>query len=425
MGKDLAGKEIGPGFIQRKNGRYEARYNDRFGKRISISGYELKDVRRRYHQAVYEDEKEINIRKDITLDAWYSRWMNEYKYDILRDDSKRHYNCVFRKHISPYLGKYKLRDIKQLDIKKRINELEKAGYGFETRNKVRILLVDVFNKALLNDYIIKNPASGITLKRDGRKEIRVLSTDEQTLFFDCCKGTFYDNLFVVAVTTGMRIGELAGLKWSDIDMNKKVISINRTLVYQQYDSDSKKEFHIEDPKTAASKRIIPINRQCELALKRQYVQKIVVSDKAPKSKKVKKEFKDFLFTTKFNTPLNSQIVCDAIKKIVNEINLTRDTLTEMELFSAHCFRHTFATRCFEAGIQPKTVQAYLGHATLQMTMDLYTAVMPKYLVSEMDKISSLYDSIEEDGDNIAEKIYSEKMMETADIIEFKGDPKVV
>ncbi len=59
----------------------------------------------------------------------------------------------------------------------------------------------------------------------------------------------------------------------------------------------------------------------------------------------------------------------------------------MELFLAHCFRHTFATRCFEAGIQPKTVQAYLGHATLQMTMDLYTAVMPKYLVSEMDKIS--------------------------------------
>ncbi len=97
----------------------------------------------------------------------------------------------------------------------------------------------------------------------------------------------------------------------------------------------------------------------------------------------------------------------------------------MELFSAHCFRHTFATRCFEAGIQPKTVQAYLGHATLQMTMDLYTAVMPKYLVSEMDKISSLYDSIEEDGDNIAEKIYLEKMMETADIIEFKGDHKVV
>ena len=266
MGKDLYGRELGPGIIQRKNGRYEARYNDRFGKRISISGYELKDVKKRYHQALYYDEKEINVRKDITLDAWYSRWMNEYKYDILREDSKRHYNCVFRKHISPYLGKYKLRDIKQLDIKKRINELEKAGYGFETRNKVRVLLVDVFNKALLNDYIIKNPASGITLKRDVRKEIRVLSTDEQTVFFDCCRGTFYDNLFVVAVTTGMRIGELAGLKWSDIDMNKKVISINRTLVYQQYDSDSKKEFHIEDPKTAASKRIIPINRQCELAL---------------------------------------------------------------------------------------------------------------------------------------------------------------
>ena len=84
-----------------------------------------------------------------------------------------------------------------------------------------------------------------------------------------------------------------------------------------------------------------------------------------------------LFTTKYGTPINSQIYIDAIDRIVNEINLTRDPLEQMERFSGHCFRHTFATRCFEAGIQPKTVQSYLGHATLQMTMDLYTAVFDK------------------------------------------------
>ena len=68
---------------------------------------------------------------------------------------------------------------------------------------------------------------------------------------------------------------------------------------------------------------------------------------------------------------------------MNESNLTRDSLDLMEKFSGHCFRHTFATRCFEAGIQPKTVQAYLGHATLQMTMDLYTSVMDKKKTDDM------------------------------------------
>ena len=95
----------------------------------------------------------------------------------------------------------------------------------------------------------------------------------------------------------------------------------------------------------------------------------------PTKKKCQEEFSKLLFTTKYGTPLNSELYCEAIDKIVNEMNLMRDELEKIEKFSGHTFRHTFATRCFEAGIAPKTVQKYLGHATLQMTMDLYTSVM--------------------------------------------------
>ena len=84
MGKDLKVRELGEGIIQRKNGRYEARFVDRFGKRASISGKDLKDVKRRYNQAIYENEQEINIKKDIKLDKWYKEWMNVYKYDMIR-----------------------------------------------------------------------------------------------------------------------------------------------------------------------------------------------------------------------------------------------------------------------------------------------------------------------------------------------------
>ena len=256
---------------------------------------------------------------------------------------------------------------------------------------------------MIDDFVRKNPAKGISIKRDEEKEIAVLSEENQASFFDCCKGTFYDNFFIVAITTGMRIGEIAALRWEDIDLDAKLIHVKRTLVYQKYDSDTCKTFHFELPKTKTSIRDIPINKQCEIALKKQFIQKNVVKEKTPK-KDINKDFSDLLFTTKFNTPLNAQIISDAINKIVDEINLTRDATDEIERFSCHCFRHTFATRCFEAGIKPKTVQSYLGHASLQMTMDLYTSVMPKHQVEEMTKLENALDNIQ----NSAEKFTDDK-----------------
>lgn len=135
-------------------------------------------------------------------------------------------------------------------------------------------------------------------------------------------------------------------------------------------------------------------------MKKQFLQKRVVETKAPITKRPEKQLQDLLFTTTANTPLNAQIVCDAIKRIVKEMNTTRDILDEMQTFSCHCFRRTFATRCFEAGIKPKTVQSYLGHSSLQMTMDLYTAVMPEHLSSEMDKLDiALAEMVSEEFEN--------------------------
>ena len=423
MGKGLDGKELGVGIVQKKNGRYEARYSDRFGNRKSISGYDLKDVKKRFNEAIYENEKEINIRDNIKLDDWYEKWMKIYKYDSIRDNTKRHYTQVYKKHISPYLGNYYIKDITQLQIRELLKNLSRQGYQYETKNKVRILLLDMFNKAIIDEFVKRNPAKGITIKRNEETDIQVLSIEDQAAFFDCCKGTFYDNLFNVAISTGMRIGELAALRWNDIDFENNVIHVVRTLVYQKYEEDNCKTFHFELPKTKTSLRDIPINKQCKTALQKQYLQKNVVKNKAPKEKKVDEQFQDLLFTTKFNTPLNSQIVCDAIDRIVKEINLTRDVTDEMEVFSAHCFRHTFATRCFEAGIQPKTVQTYLGHATLQMTMDLYTSVLEEHKMSEMNKLETIFDGI--NGDDYIQQKYESVMSKQCENIINIGDRVVV
>ena len=189
MGKGLNGKELGQGIIQKKNGRYEARYIDRFGNRKSISGYDLKDVKKRFNEAIYENEKEINIRENIKLDDWYEKWMNVYKYDSIRDNTKRHYNQVYRKHISPYLGKLNMRDITQLQIRELIKKLDKQGYKFETRNKVKVILIDMFNKAMIDEFVKKNPAKGISVKRKEKKSMYSNFIDS---LFPRCKNPYND-----------------------------------------------------------------------------------------------------------------------------------------------------------------------------------------------------------------------------------------
>lgn len=143
-------------------------------------------------------------------------------------------------------------------------------------------------------------------------------------------------------------------------------------------------------------------------MKKQYIQRNNVM--ARKSAKPLEGFDNLLFTTKYGTPICNQILFDAIKRIIEEINLCRDELEQFEPFSPHCFRHTFATRCFEAGIQPKTVQTYLGHATLQMTMDLYTSVLEDHKQEEMQKLENVLNDVFECGEsNIEEKFEQEQI----------------
>ncbi len=400
MGKDLKGKELGTGITQRKNGIYHARFVDRFGNRKSLYNRNLRELKNSLNTVIYEDKKKINIIDEkTTLDEWYEKWINIHKYNVIRSSTKCNYDSVYKKHISPTLGKMSLSQITQLQIKGLIKNLDKLGYKYETKNRVRIMLLDMFNKAMIDNFVLRNPCKGIKIIKDKNNDRKVLSREEQLIFFECCKGTFYDNLFVVAVNTGLRPGELCGLKWDDIDLDKMEISVERTLLYQKLENDEQKTFHFDPPKTKTSKRKVPINKQCEMALKKQYIQSKIIKNKL--YAKPIDGFEDLLFTTKFNTPINSQIYIDAIKKIIDEINLMKDDLEQMEEFSGHCFRHTFATRCFEAGIQPKTVQKYLGHASLQMTMDLYTHVLNEQAKEEILKLDN--ELLKINNDNIDSK----------------------
>ncbi len=418
MGKDLKGKELGTGLRQKSNGVYSARYVDRFGNRKEIYDRNLAELKRKLNTAIYDDAKGNNVEDNsIILSQWFKSWIEIHKYKVIRNNTKMYYTQLFAKHIEPSLGEKKLKDITQLNIKTLLKELDQKGYHYETKNKVRIMLLDMFDKAMIDNYVLKNPCKGIRLARDEKKDIRVLSREEQAEFFECSKGTFYDNLFMVAVLTGLRQGEICALTWDDIDFEKKEISVTKTLLYQKLEGDIQKEFHLNPPKTKTSKRIVPISKQCEMALKRQYIQRNNVM--ARRSSKPLPGYENLLFTTKFGTPICNQILSDAIKRIIDEINLCRDELEQFESFSAHCFRHTFATRCFEAGIQPKTVRAYLGHATLQMTMDLYTSVLESHKQEEMQKLENVLNDVFKCEDDIIEEKFKREQIKKEKVIQIR------
>lgn len=386
MGKDNKGKELGKGIRQNKNGRYEARYTDRFGNRRSIYGTSKAEVRNKLQMELKENASKENVKRRMTVRQWYMEWMDIYKIPVIRPNTKRYYEHIFNTFILPEIGDMYVDEVRQIHVKSLINTLNNNGYQWETQNKVRILILDLFNIAIENDYALKNPAKGVRLSKNRPNDRIVLSVEQQKDFFECAAGTFYNNLFVTAVNTGLRPGEICALEADDLDFDNHVISVTKTLLYQKLDGDEGKEFHIGPPKTESSVRTVPMNSACEKVLEKQIQLKKILSRKYVQTN----EFGNLLFVTKFNTPICSVVLNEAIKRIVNQINLQRDGTEFFPMFSAHTFRHTFATRCIEAGILPKTVQRYLGHATLQMTMDLYVHVTEEFKQKELEKLNDVF-----------------------------------
>ncbi len=116
---------------------------------------------------------------------WFSKWMDVYKADIVRENTKRHYTHIYKAHISPSLGMLPLSQISKLQIQNLINGLKRKGFQWETQNKVRILLNDMFDRALEDDFVRRNPAKGVhTASNRPKKENRVLTVNEQAVFLN-------------------------------------------------------------------------------------------------------------------------------------------------------------------------------------------------------------------------------------------------
>ena len=260
--------------------------------------------------------------------------MEVYKDKSIRANTKREYTHIYYKNISPYIGGRLINSLVKSDIQRLIDLANDDNYGYERQDKIKVILKDMLQRAVEDSLVINNPVSGVKLRAEKEIKAKSLTIEEQNIFFDYCKNTFYDNLFNVAVNTGLRPGELFALQLSDVDLENGYIDVNKTLVYQKYLDDDCKTFHIEPPKTKQSYRKVPINSVCKAYLEKQFNLKKVISGKRPKQQN------DYLFVTKFNTPLNSQIYSDAIKAVIRQINLTRPFDNQFEVLFCNLLKKT-------------------------------------------------------------------------------------
>lgn len=405
MGKDLKGKELGDGLSQKKDGRYCARFTDRFGRRPEYKSKSLSECRKWLKEQKAMDTLEQNVVDDgITLDQYFLTWLDIHKYGIIKDNTKAGYIVHYKKHISPIFGKKKVSEIKKIQIKALYNNEHRQGLAYETRNRTRKMLQDMLERALEDGLVRANEAKGLKVIRDEEKEPRVLTSDEQRDIMRAVSGTFYWNLLETILGSGLRPGEAYALEEKDCDFDKRIIKVTKTLIYQKWEhaGDTQKTFHIDGPKTYTSVREIPMSDLTYQALQRQIIQKKIIAKRQHTGNIVIPEgMENLLFTTKFNTPICTQNVIDDLKKRIDALNIMRDDMEQIEPVHVHTFRHTFATRCIEAGMQPKTLQKILGHATLQMTMDLYVHVTDDRKHEEIGLLDEAVNKImKDDNDKI-------------------------
>ena len=400
--KDKKNRVLKEGEYQRSCGTYGFKWRDTSGGRHSISAVTLEELR----------EKELDVLRDVldgvkadknnfTINDLYNSWVQLKRG--LKDNTFSNYKYMYTMFVEPDFGKRKIVDLKRSDIRSFYNYLaDERHVQINTIDCIHTVLHQVLELGVEDDYLRYNPSDNALkeLKKARNFEStkrRALTVPEQELFeaYLSKQGQYHRwyPIFIIMLWTGMRVGEVTGLRWCDIDLEDDTISVNHTLVYYDKRNDERCTFAINTPKTAAGKRIIPMLPKVKEAflMEKQYQEECGLESRA-----VVDGYRDFIFINRFGNVQHQGTLNKALSRIVRDCNFEildkphkKDTVI-LPKFSNHSLRHTFTTRMCEAGVNLKVMQEILGHADAETTMDIYAEATKELKKSELDSFAEFF-----------------------------------
>ena len=398
--KDNKGRVLRENEHQRPNGTYDYTYTNSMGKRNAIYAKTLEELR----------EKEMQLNKDlydgikpnktrITINDLYYRWKQLKKG--LKANTFQNYTYMYEQFVEPAFGKSHIKDLKRTDVRAFYNYLaDERHIKPNTIDTIHTVLHQVLELAVEDDYLRYNPSDNALkeLKRAHNKDEdkrRALTQTEQELFETFLSKPHYERwkpIFTVMLYTGMRVGEICGLRWQDVNLEEGTISVNHTLVYYSHGQQQGCSFNVDTPKTKSGIRKVPM---LDL-VKEAFIEELENQKELGLKCKVSIDgYTDFIFINRYGEAQHYGTLNKAIRRIVRDCNDAQFAKSDnpkvlLPHFSCHTLRHTFTTRMCEAGVNIKVMQDCLGHKDVSTTLGIYADVTKDLRKDEFAQLDDFF-----------------------------------
>ena len=393
----MARRAKGEGTIRkRKDGRWEGWFNigkDENGKvkRISVTAKtktECQDKLKTAQEKYREEQSILSTHNyltdsDPTLETWYGIWLDSFCKGVIKDYTIRGYESRFKMYILPAFGKMKLSEISTVACQQflvntlnngRIKDREKKGpaLSLSTVTGIRRTLNSCLQKAVDEGILIKNPCSKVKLPAGSKPEMKTMKKEELGAFMEEAKRSGCYEFYYLELSTGLRLGEICALEWSDLDVKNKTISVKRSA------QKIKGEIVISTPKTKSSIRTIRINDDLVDLL-------LAMKERQIESKYI------------FPSPETGGV--RDLPAVTRKLHRIQERAGVQQI-RFHDLRHTFATLTLEAGVDVKTVSHMLGHTDAGFTMNTYMHVTDDMQKKAADKMKTLIENSNKSGEVI-------------------------
>jgi integrase len=349
---------------RRKSGGWYAQYTvytSEGRKRRTLYGKTRQEVATKLSKALADREGGLTFDAgSLTVGEYMTRWLSHSVQDTVSQKTYERYESIVRVHLSPALGRIRLKALTSDHVRGLYREKLNSGLAPRTVLHIHRTLSKALKQATDDGLIPRNAAASVKPPQARREEMQPLSRNQVGMFLDTVKGDRMEALYVLAVTSGLRQGELLALKWEDVDLE----GANPTLEVRRSLSETRGRRSFVTPKSSRG-RHLRLSKRAASALR--------VHRKRQLEERVLKagfwEDHGLIFPSEVGTPMSGRNLYRAFK-----IRVKRAALPQTLRF--HDLRHTCATLLLRQGINPKFVQELLGHADISLTLNTYSHVLP-------------------------------------------------